>query len=155
MGEMSGGATAMMWTRMPGHSWAGTAASFLAMWVAMMAAMMLPSLVPALWRYRECVRRAGCARANACTARAGAGYFAVWAAVGAIVFPFGAAAYAAAAQHPSLARHAPILAGVAVLLAGVVQHSAWKTRRLVVCRESSPRDHAPAVAPPDAWRHGV
>jgi len=37
---------------MPGHTWLGAAASFLAMWVVMMVAMMLPSLVPTLWRYR-------------------------------------------------------------------------------------------------------
>jgi len=157
MGDMvmSAGETSMMWTRMPGHSWAGTAASFLAMWIAMMGAMMLPSLVPALWRHRACVRRAGCARADACTALAGAGYFGVWAAVGAIVFPFGAAAAHAAAQLPSLARLAPIIAGVAVLLAGVVQRSAWKTRQLVVCRESAARVHAHAPVARDAWRHGV
>jgi len=38
---------------MPGHTWLGAAASFLAMWVVMMVAMMLPSLVPTLWRYRQ------------------------------------------------------------------------------------------------------
>lgn len=145
----------MMWTRMPGQSWAGTAASFLAMWVAMMGVMMLPSLIPTLWRYRACARRAGRTRVEGLTALAGAGYFAVWAAVGAIVFPLGAAAYSAAAQHPSLAHAAPIAAGVAVLLAGVVQHSAWKTRRLAACRESAARDHAHTPVVRAAWRHGV
>ena len=50
---MPGGWTmSMMWMRMPGLTWPGTAASFLGMWVVMMVAMMLPSLAPMLWRYR-------------------------------------------------------------------------------------------------------
>ena len=38
-------AMAMAWTRMPGQTWPGAAASFLGMWVVMMVAMMLPSVV--------------------------------------------------------------------------------------------------------------
>src|SRR5436190_48300 len=38
---------------MPGQTWLGAAAPFLAMWVGMMVAMMLPSLVPTLCRYRQ------------------------------------------------------------------------------------------------------
>ena len=90
---MSGGWTmSMMWMRMPGQSWAGTAASFLAMWSAMMVAMMLPSLVPTLLALsrRRCAVRAA-RSAHRLTALVGAGYFLVWAAVGAIVFPFGVA----------------------------------------------------------------
>jgi predicted metal-binding membrane protein len=79
----------------------------------------------------------------------------VWTTTGALVFPLGAAASAAAAQLPALTRVAPLAAGVAVLFAGMLQHSAWKTRRLVVCRASSPRDHAPAASLRGAWRHGV
>ena len=156
MGEMtmSSGTMAMMWTRMPGQSWAGTATSFLAMWVAMMVAMMLPSLVPALWRYRECVLRARRARAGGSTALVGIGYFAVWTGAGAIVFPLGVATLYAASRQPALARLAPLAAGVAVLLAGILQRSAWKSRRLVACRESAARDHT-AVGARLAWRHGV
>jgi predicted metal-binding membrane protein len=42
-----------------------------------------------------------------------------------------------------------------VLLAGVLQHSAWKARRLAVCRESPAHGHAPATRAHAAWRHGV
>src|SRR5262245_12996716 len=57
---MPGGWTmSMAWMRMPGQTWPGAAASFLAMWLVMMLAMMLPSLVPMLRRYREAVGRPG------------------------------------------------------------------------------------------------
>ncbi|HEX7978183.1 MAG TPA: DUF2182 domain-containing protein [Gemmatimonadaceae bacterium] len=147
---MHGGTMSMMWMRMPGQSWPGTAASFLAMWVAMMAAMMLPSLGPMLWRYHESARRTHGAHVNGRTALVGAGYFAVWAAIGAFVFPVGAAIEYLTTQQPTLARVAPIVAGAAVLLAGVLQHTKWKARQLAFCRDSAARDHGHA-----AWRHGV
>src|SRR5215469_10319373 len=57
---MPGGWTmSMAWMRMPGQTWLGAAASFIAMWAVMMVAMMLPSLVPTLWRYREAVSKTG------------------------------------------------------------------------------------------------
>lgn len=150
---MSGGTMSMMWMRMPGQSWPGTAASFLVMWIAMMVAMMLPSLGPTLWRYRDCLRRTDSTHLAARTALVGAGYVSVWAAAGAIVFPFGVATAYAAAQVHLLARIAPIVAGAAVLLAGALQHSAWKARQLAVCRESPA--HALSARVRTAWRHGV
>jgi len=155
MGEMPmpGGTMSMIWTRMPGHSWAGTAASFLVMWGAMMVAMMLPSLVPTLWHHRNAALRAALPRANGLTALVAAGYFLVWTAIGAIVFPLGVAAAYAAARQPALAHVAPVAASVAVLLAGVLQHSAWKARQLAVCRESPA--HALATRVHSAWRHGA
>jgi predicted metal-binding membrane protein len=153
--EMPGGTMSMMWTRMPGQSWSGTATSFLVMWVVMMVAMMLPSLVPTLWRYRQCVQRTDSARGNRLTALVGAGYFAVWAATGAIVFPVGVAVAYLAAQQPALARVAPIGVGAAVLLAGALQHSAWKARRLAVCREAPTHEPALATHARTAWLHGV
>jgi predicted metal-binding membrane protein len=157
MGEMPmpGGTMSMIWTRMPGHSWAGTATSFLVMWVVMMVAMMLPSLVPTLWRYRDCVRRAGVTRANARTTVAGVGYFAAWAAFGAIVFPLGVATAYLAALEPTLAHVAPFAAAAAVIVAGMLQRSAWKGRQLAVCRESPTSDHRSAAVAYGAWRHGV
>jgi predicted metal-binding membrane protein len=152
---MSGGMMSMMWTRMPGQSWPGTATSFLVMWVAMMGAMMLPSLVPTLWRHHACVRRTGSARAGRLTTLVGSGYFAVWAVTGAIVFLFGVVVAQLAAHQPALTRVAPVVGGAVVLLAGVLQHSAWKARRLAVCRESSTHGHAPATRARAAWRHGV
>jgi predicted metal-binding membrane protein len=155
MGEMPmpGGTMSMMWTRMPGQSWAGSATSFLAMWVVMMVAMMLPSLLPTLWRYRECVRRSGFTHVDARTAVAGIGYFAVWSAFGAIVFPLGVAATRLARLEPSLAHIAPIAAAAGVMLAGMMQHSAWKARQLAVCRESPA--HALATRIDTAWQHGL
>jgi predicted metal-binding membrane protein len=157
MGEMPmpGATMSMIWMRRPGQSGPGTAASFLAMWVAMMVAMMLPSLVPTLWRYRECARGTGATHSTGHTALVGAGYFLVWGAVGAIVFPLGVAAAYVAAQQATLARVAPIIAGAAVLFAGVLQHSAWKAQRLAFCRESPAHEHAPATRAYTAWRHGV
>jgi predicted metal-binding membrane protein len=153
MGEMPMSGAMSMWMRMPGQSWPGTAASFLAMWAAMMAAMMLPSLAPMLWRYRESARRTHVAHIKGRTALVGAGYFAVWSAIGAIVFPLGVAAEYLATHQPTLARVAPLAAGVAVLLAGVLQHTRWKAQQLAVCRESPA--HALTTRAHSAWRHGV
>src|SRR5215218_8011773 len=89
---MPGGWTmSMAWMRMPGQTWLGAAASFLAMWIVMMVAMMLPSLAPVLVRYREAVGRRGAAHPGGLTALVGAGYFLVWAVLGIAVFPLGVA----------------------------------------------------------------
>jgi predicted metal-binding membrane protein len=145
----------MMWMRMPGQSWAGTAASFLAMWTAMMVAMMLPSLVPGLWCHHGAMRRAGFTRANRFIVLVAVGYFVAWAAVGALVFPFGVALSELAFRQPALARVTPIAVGAAVLFAGLVQHTKWKARQLVLCREPSVRDHARSAESHAAWRYGV
>src|SRR5262249_30375715 len=79
----------MAWMRMPGQGWLGAALGSLGMWVLMMAAMMLPSLVSMLSRYRRSLRRSGARRTGVATALAGAGYFAVWTAFGAAVYPLG------------------------------------------------------------------
>lgn len=152
---MSGALTVSMWMRMPGQSWAGTAASFLAMWTAMMMAMMLPSLAPTLARYRRAMYRAGGTRVVGLTVRVGVGYFLVWTAVGAIVFPLGVALTELATQQPALARVAPVAAGAAVLFAGILQYTSWKARQLVVCRESLMHTHAPSRDARDAWRYGM
>jgi len=154
--SMSGGWTmSMMWMRMPGHSWPGTAASFVAMWSAMMMAMMLPSLVPALLRHRSALHRAGGTGVHRLVAVVGGGYFSVWIACGLIVFPIGAVLTAITMRHPALARLAPIAAGVVVLVAGLLQHSGWKLRRLAVCRESPSPAHPLRADFQSAWRHGV
>jgi len=50
--EMPGGwRMSMMWMRMPGQTWAESAAMFLLMWIAMMVAMMLPSALPMLFSF--------------------------------------------------------------------------------------------------------
>jgi predicted metal-binding membrane protein len=158
MGEipMPGGWTlSMAWVLMPGQTWPGAAASFLAMWIVMMVAMMLPSLVPMLWRYREAVGRTGDSRQGPLTALAGAGYFFVWTAIGMAVFPLGLALAAAEMQQPALARVVPIAAGTIVIVAGALQLSAWKARQLGCCREAPGRGRALPAEAGTAWRHGL
>jgi predicted metal-binding membrane protein len=142
----------MMWMRMPGQTWPGVAASFLGMWTVMMVAMMLPSLVPELWRYRAVVGSVGAARLGWQTALVGIGYFFVWTALGAVVFPVGVAVASIVARQPALARVVPIAVGLVVVAAGALQFTAWKARRLS-CRGES------ATSPPGnagaAWRHGI
>src|SRR5271170_5065421 len=110
MGEMpmpGGWTMSMAWTRMPGQTWCGAAASFLAMWIVMMVAMMLPSLVPMLWRYRRAVGAAGAARLGRLTVLAGVGYFFVWALVGMAAFPLGVVLAGMAMRLPAVARAVP------------------------------------------------
>lgn len=153
---MSGGWTlSMVWMRMPGQTWPGTAASFLGMWVVMMVAMMLPSLVPMLWRYRQALGGAGETRVGRLTAVAGAAYFSVWAAVGTVVFALGVPLAAVAVQQPPLARSLPIAAGAVVLLAGGLQLTSWKTHHLACCRKAPERDQVLPANPRTAWRHGL
>ena len=153
---MQGGWTmSMAWLRMQGQTWFGAAATFLGMWVVMMAAMMLPSLAPMLLRYRRAVGGTGGMRLGWLTALVGAGYFAVWAALGMAVFGGGVALAATAMHLPPLARAVPIAAGAAVLIAGALQFTAWKARHLACWREAPGRNR---IVPPDAGtalRHGL
>ena len=123
---------------MPGHTWLGAAASFLAMWVVMMVAMMLPSLVPTLWRYSQ-------AGLGPMTALVSVGYFVVWTV-------FGMAAYLLGLALP---RATPIAVGVVVLLAGFLQFTAWKARHLACCREAPGRGRTLPADAGAAWRHGL
>lgn len=142
-----------VWMRMPGQSWPGAAASFLAMWVAMMVAMMLPSLAPTLWRYRATVRSA--ARRDWLTAFVGVGYFFVWTVLGAAVYPFGVALSMFAMRQPLLARAEPFAVAAVVLIAGALQLTRWKAHRLAGCGEpASFSCRAPSDAG-KAWRYGV
>ena len=59
------------------------------MWVVMMAAMMLPALVPTLLCYCLSLQGPRTIHLNSLTAIVGAGYFFVWALLGAVVYPFG------------------------------------------------------------------
>jgi len=153
---MPGGWTmSMVWMRMPGHTWPGTAASFLGMWVVMTAAMMLPSLVPMLWRYRQAVGRTGGTRLGWLTALVGMGYFFVWTVFGVAAFPLGVALAAIEMQQPALARVVPIAVGVVVLIAGSLQLTAWKARHLACCRQAFWRGRALPAAAGTAWRHGL
>lgn len=153
---MPGGWTlSMAWMPMGGQGWPAAAGSFLLMWMPMMAAMMLPSLAPVLSRYGRTLECAGIRRPGRIAAAAALGYFLVWAALGAAIYPLGAALARAAMGHRWLAHGVPLAAAVVVVLAGALQFSAWKARRLACCRA------APAVVPPPphgmvaGLRHGV
>jgi len=158
MGEMAmpgGWALSMVWMRMPSQTWSGAAASFLGNWVVMMVAMMLPSLTPVLWRYGQAIRRTDAGRVGQLTALVGAGYFFVWAAVGTIVFPLGAALAAMLMREPALARTVPMVVGATVLMAGIHQRTGWKARHLALCREAAGRGTTLGAEPGAAWRYGL
>ncbi len=134
---MPGGWTmSMAWMRMPGQSWFVAAASFMAMWTVMMVAMMLPSLMSTLSRNSE--RRL----------TLGAGYFLVWATLGAAVYPLGIILTTSEMRWTALARAVPMATGAVFVLAGCVQLTPWKARLLGRCREASGCGHS-------AWRHGL
>lgn len=144
----------MAWMPMPGQTWLGAAASFVAMWLAMMVAMMMPSLVPTLWGYRQAAGKARDMRRNWLTVLFGGGYFFAWTVFGIVVFPLGAALAAIEMQRASLARVVPIAVGVVVVIAGVLQASSWKARHLACWGEPSRRRALPTDAAA-AWRHGL
>jgi predicted metal-binding membrane protein len=158
---MPGGWTmSMAWMRIPGQTWAGAAASFVAMWAVMMVAMMSPSLAPMLWRYRGAVAGAGEghgaeARLGALTALVGMAYFAVWTALGVAIYPAGAALAELEMRVPAVARIVPLAVGAVIALAGALQLTPWKARHLACCREApGPGRTLPADAR-TAWRHGL
>jgi len=158
MGEMrmpGGWMMSMTWMRMPGQTWAASAASFLGMWSVMMMAMMLPSLLPMLRRYREALSTTDEARLGLLTVLVGAGYFAVWTALGMLAFAPGVALAAGAMRLPALARAVPIAVGLTVVVAGALQFTTWKARQLACCRPVSGRGrHVPADVR-TAWRYGL
>ena len=122
---MPGGWTlSMVWTPMPGETWAGSAVRFVAMWLVMMVAMMLPPLLPILAGFRR----------NRLAALSGLAYFSVWALFGALVYALGSSVARAGLEWPAVARLAPLATGAALLVAGAMQVSAWKARQLALCR---------------------
>jgi predicted metal-binding membrane protein len=149
MGEMpmpGGWTMSHMWMRMPGQSWLGAMASFVAMWVVMMVAMMLPSLAPALWRHH---------RHSRLTALVAAGYFTTWAVVGMAVFTLGVVFADLAMRQPDLARAVPIAIGAIVLLAGFFERTGWKARQLALCRDVGHNGPAPGAGVGAVWKHGL
>ena len=145
----------MAWMRMPGQTWPGATATFLAMWVVMMMAMMLPSFAPTLWRYRQAVGSTGESRLARLTALMGLGYFFVWTLFGLALFPLGVALAAGEMELPALARAVPVAIAVVVLIAGALQFSRWKAHHLACCREAPGRDHTLQADLGTAWRQGV
>lgn len=144
-------AMAMAWMKMQGQSSLAAAASFLAMWIVMMVAMMLPSLSSMLMTYRCALRGMGAARVGQFTILAGAGYFLVWAALGAIAYPIGLLVTTLEMRSQTLAQSVPIATGGVVLLAGCLQLTEWKWRHLMKCCGSP----TGGTSRTDACRHGV
>lgn len=159
--SMSGGATmSMIWMPMCGQGWIAAAASFLGTWIVMMAAMMLPSLAPVLWRHRRIIGRAGEWPPVLQGLLLAGGYFLIWTALGAAVYPLGAATVRVAMHYPALERAVPAATGLVVLLAGVLQLSSWKARHLGCCRvaghlEKAACGHASTASALAAWRQGL
>lgn len=145
----------LVWTRMPGHSWIGDAASFMAMWGVMMVAMMQPALVQRLWLYRLSVVGTGERRPDRLTAAIVAAYYVAWTVAGLAVYLLGSGIAALEIRLPVLARAVPTAAGAIVLLAGALQFTRWKSRHLACCRESPSCDEASAADVRTAWRCGL
>jgi predicted metal-binding membrane protein len=154
--RMPGGWTmSMAWMRMPGQTWIGAAAAFLAMWVVMMVAMMLLSLIPIPRRYREAVSSKSEPRLGWLTVLVSAGYFFVWTVFGMVAFPMGIGLAQTEMQQPALAHAMPIAAGVVVLLAGAFQFTTCKARNLACCLNMPRPGHALPADAATAWRHGL
>ena len=140
---MPGGWTmSMMWMRMPGQSWLGSAASFVGMWTVMMVAMMSPSLAPSLSRYRH----------GALMAIASAAYFIVWMLAGVAAFGAGAILALIEMRSQAVSRIVPLAAAVVVIIAATLQLTKWKSLQLSRCRDI--HDVLPST-PFTALRHGV
>jgi predicted metal-binding membrane protein len=153
---MPGGWTmSMTWMRMPGQTWAGAVASFLAMWVVMMIAMMLPSFVSMLWRYRQAVGWTDQTRLGWLTVSAASGYFFVWTILGMAVYPVGVGLAAAEMHNAALARAVPLAVGFVLVIAGAFQFSSSKAHQLACCRDALVGGR---ILPADggaAWKHGL
>jgi predicted metal-binding membrane protein len=138
------------WLPMCGQTWFGAGTAFLIMWAVMMGQMMLPSLLPVLWRDRQAASRTGEMRLGWLAA----GYFFVWALVGAGIFPLGATLAIAETNLPALARAVPMAVGLIVLIAGALQFTTWKARHLACCRALPIRGRTPPSAV-TAWQRGM
>ena len=124
--QMPGGWTmSMMWTRMRGQTWFGSAVSFQLMWLAMMVAMMMPSALPTFLKTR---RGWG---ALCCMAL---GYFAVWLAAGVGIYALGVAFASVATRLEWFSRAVPVLSGALLLAAGAIQFTHLKMTHLLRCR---------------------
>lgn len=125
---------------MPGHTTLGAFAAYMAMWMAMMVTMMLPSLAPTLWRSRRDALSLGI------------GFYVVWAAVGAALYPLAFALTAAQSRWPGLLAAVPVASGIVLVLAGCTQLTAWKAHHLDCCRAPAP---GPRTTSSRAWRAGL
>ena len=105
-----------------------TAPVFLAMWTTMMVAMMFPTVAPIVLLHRMVMRRRD--RGVAPTVAFGAGYLAVWAAVGLVPL----AALVGFREVADGATWAARAGGVVLVVAGAYQFTRWKDTCLRACR---------------------
>ncbi len=154
---MPGGWTmSMMWMRMPGQTWAASAAMFMLMWLAMMIAMMLPSALPMLLNFRRSLIGNRHENTGAPVMLAASGYFLVWSLIGAAVYPLGAGLALAAMRLEWVSRTVPALSGAALIAAGAMQFTRWKLSGLRQCRNPSGCAAAPnSNALGMGWRYGL
>lgn len=124
----------MMWMRMPGQTWIGSATTFLLMWLAMMVAMMLPSALPMFLNTRHSMAEIATTNARSSPALMASGYFATWLTAGAAVYALGIVFAATATHWESFSRAVPVLSGVALIAAGTFQFTPWKMTGLLRCR---------------------
>ena len=158
MGEMrmpGGWTMSHMWMVMSGQSWLGAVASFVGMWTVMMVAMMLPSLTPSLLQFRDSLgRHLSPARAGSLTATVGVAYFAIWAALGVVVFPLGVALANVSMREPRVAGLVPSVVGAVIVAAGFLQCTRWKAQHLHRCRDATYTIVRAHDGTRTAWRHG-
>jgi len=154
--EMPGKWTmSMMWMRMPGQTWPAAVAMFLVMWLAMMVAMMLPSALPMLLSYRRALRAAGETRPGMRMALMAGGYFAVWMAVGGLIYPIAVGVAWAAMRWPGVSSAMPAVAGAAMVVAGLLQFTNWKMAGLCSCRDPRACAARACSGRRGAWRGGL
>jgi len=149
------GGSPMMWSRMPGQSWLGAAASFATMWTVMMVAMMLPSFATEMWRCRTPTGWTLDAGAGWLPARLGLGYFSVWTLLGFAVFVIEVSWHSMSSQLPELARATQPASTLLVLAAAGLQFTRWKSQHLVRCRNVSRELHSSAAHPGREFRLGM
>lgn len=154
---MTGGWTmSMMWMRMPGQTWLGSAGMFMLMWLAMMVAMMLPSSLPMILRYYHALRSKNDRGAMVSTSMLVGGYFSVWSAVGAMIYIAGVMFALATTRWRELSQATPFIIGATVIVAGCMQFMPWTMFGLRRCRGPVSCDISRGHGDPwSAWRLGV
>jgi Predicted metal-binding integral membrane protein len=115
----------MMWGRMRGQTWFGSAMSFLLMWLAMMVAMMMPSALPMFLKTK---------RSWASLCSMASGYFAIWLIAGVGVYLVGIVFAAMAMRLEWFSRAVPWLLGATLIASGAIQFTRWKMTHLLRCR---------------------
>lgn len=146
----SGWTMSMMWMPMPGRTWAESATMFLVMWLAMMVSMMLPSALPMLLNIR---RFAG--HFERLAIFAAAGFFFVWAAIGAVVYALGVWYAMETMRLDWLSRITPPLSGALLILCGIIQFTPWKLSKLKECRAPDCGTLQDEDALARGWRYGL